>query len=169
MRRGVCRWAGRRRSFDAGGGGAVWVSDDGLTFRPEWTQRGFDRIPAYFPEFDPHRVARVYGGDPKFERPKVLTINGSPAYLYATSGCNVTGGPRTVSHVLKVDLQPGDGPLMQLARGGAFRGADEAIRGAALDAIRGVKDWMDGRMINSAATDAPLEFWWRLFNYPARD
>ena len=98
------------------GAGAPWVSDDGVTFRPEWTQLGFDRIPAYFPDFDPHRVARVYGGDPKFERPKILTINGSPAYLYATSGWNVTGGSRTVSHVLKVDLQPGDGPLAQLAR-----------------------------------------------------
>ncbi|MCX6621258.1 MAG: hypothetical protein NTY38_09285 [Acidobacteria bacterium] len=36
--------------------------------------------------------------------------------MYATSGWNVTGGSRTVSHVLKVNLQPGDDPLALLGR-----------------------------------------------------
>ncbi len=93
------------------GGGALWVSDDGIAFNPQRTQLGFDRIPAYFSDFDPQRVTKVYGGDPKLERPKILVIDGKPAYLYATSGWNVTGGTRTVSHVLKIELQPGDGPL----------------------------------------------------------
>ncbi len=93
------------------GGGALWVSDDGIHFKPEWTQLGFDLIPRYYPAYDPARVKQVYGGDPKFERPKVLCIAGRPAWLYAPSGWNVTGGQRTVSHVLKVNLQPGDGPL----------------------------------------------------------
>lgn len=93
------------------GGGALWVSDDGIHFRSEWTQLGFDLIPHYYPNYDPARVKKVYGGDPKFERPKVLCVEGRPAWLYAPSGWNVTGGPRTVSHVLKVNLQPGDGPL----------------------------------------------------------
>lgn len=53
----------------------------------------------------------VDGGDPKFERPKVLSLNGRPAWLYAPSGWNVTGTDRTVVHVLRVDLNPGDGPL----------------------------------------------------------
>lgn len=26
------------------GGGALWVSDDGIQFKPEWTQVGFDLI-----------------------------------------------------------------------------------------------------------------------------
>jgi hypothetical protein len=56
-------------------------------------------------------VKRVYGGAPKFERPKVLCLDGRPAWLYAPSGWNVTGGQRTVSHVLKINLKPGDGPL----------------------------------------------------------
>lgn len=93
------------------GGGALLVSDDGVHFNPEWTQLGFDRIPAYYAGYDPGRVKKVYGGDPKFERPKVLCLDGRPAWLYAPSGWNVTGGQRTVNHVLKVNLKPGDGPL----------------------------------------------------------
>jgi len=93
------------------GGGALWVSEDGIHFKPEWTQLGFDLIPRYYADYDPARVIRVYGSDPKFERPKVLCLGGRPAWLYAPSGWNVTGGQRTVSHVLKINLQPGDGPL----------------------------------------------------------
>lgn len=93
------------------GGGALWVSDDGIHFKPEWTQLGFALIPRYFAGYDPARVKKVYGGDPKFERPKVLCVDGRPAWLFAPSGWNVTGGQRTVSHVLKINLQPGDGPL----------------------------------------------------------
>ena len=92
------------------GGGALWVSDDGVHFNPEWTQLGFDLIPRYYAGYEPDRVKRVYGGDPKFERPKVLCLDGKPAWLYAPSGWNVTGGRRTVSHVLRINLQPGDGP-----------------------------------------------------------
>lgn len=98
------------------GGGALWVSGDGVHFRPEWTQLAYDRIPAYYSGFEEGRVRRVYGGDPKFERPKVLAIDSKPAYLYATSGWNVTGGARTVSHVLQVNLGREDGPLAPMPR-----------------------------------------------------
>jgi alpha-L-fucosidase 2 len=94
------------------GGGALWVSDDGVRFRPEWTQLGFDRIPAYYSGYQEGRVKKIYGNrDPKLERPQMLMIDGRPAYLYATAGFNVTGGERTVLHVLKVDLRAGDSPL----------------------------------------------------------
>jgi hypothetical protein len=93
------------------GGGALWVSDDGVHFKPEWTQLGFDLIPRYYAGYNPARVKKIYGGDPKFERPKVLCLEGRPAWLYAPSGWNVTGGQRTVSHMLRINLQPGDGPL----------------------------------------------------------
>jgi hypothetical protein len=96
------------------GGGALWVSDDGIHFNPEWTQLGFDRIPRYYASYDPARVKKVYGGDPKFERPKVLCVEGRPAWLYAPSGWNITGGQRTVGHVLRIHLEPGDGPLSGL-------------------------------------------------------
>ncbi|MCP4645029.1 MAG: hypothetical protein GY851_31595 [bacterium] len=94
------------------GGGALWVSDDGLHFDPAHTQAAYDRIPAYHPGYDPKNVTKIYGTDPKLERPKILMIDGKPAYLYAPSGWNVTGGSRTVCHVLRIDLEPGDGPLV---------------------------------------------------------
>ena len=93
------------------GGGALWVSDDGIHFQPQWTQLGFELIPRYFAGYDPARVKKVYGGDPKFQRPKVLCVDDRPAWLYVPSGWNVTGGQRTVSHVLKINLKPDDGPL----------------------------------------------------------
>ncbi|MCP5515943.1 MAG: hypothetical protein H7A45_01645 [Verrucomicrobiales bacterium] len=96
------------------GGGILWVSADGRTFDPAWTQTGFDRIPGLYANYRPERVTRVYGGDPKFERPKILMRAGRPAYLYAPSGWNVTGGARTVVHVLRVRLGPDDGPLTGL-------------------------------------------------------
>ena len=77
----------------------------------ETTRQIMQRLPA---AYDPARVKQVYGGDPKFERPKVLCIAGRPAWLYAPSGWNVTGGQRTVNHVLKIALRSGDGPLSGL-------------------------------------------------------
>jgi len=93
------------------GGGALWVSDNGLLFNPAWTQSAYQRIPAYYHDYDATKVKRIYGSDPKLERPKLLMENGAPAWLYAPSGLNVTGGERTVIHALKVNLKPGDGPL----------------------------------------------------------
>ena len=48
---------------------------------------------------------KIYGNDPKLERPKVLTINNVPAYLYAPSGWNIFGGDRCVVHVLKINAE----------------------------------------------------------------
>jgi hypothetical protein len=93
------------------GGGALWVSDDGKRFDPRFVQLGYDRIPAYFDRFDPAKIRKVYGRDPKIERPKVLSIDGKPAYLYGTSGWAVHGGPRIVNYVLRIHLPPAAGPL----------------------------------------------------------
>lgn len=96
------------------GGGVLWVSEDGINFRLDWTQRGFDLIPRYYGAYCAANVKKIYGSDPKFERPKVLCLDGRPAWFYAPSGWNVTGEQRTVSHVLKIELKSGDGPLSGL-------------------------------------------------------
>jgi hypothetical protein len=93
------------------GGGALWVSEDGMKFDPAWTQLGYDRIPAYYKNYDPNKGRRVYGGDPKLERPKVLMISGRPAYLYAPSGWAVHGGERTACYVLRIKLPEDAGPI----------------------------------------------------------
>jgi hypothetical protein len=88
------------------GGGALWVSGDGLKFNPDWTQLGYARIPAYFKGYDPRKTKRVYGRGPKLERSKVLLIDDQPAYLYAPSGWAVHGGPRPADRVLCAADQP---------------------------------------------------------------
>ena len=86
------------------GGGTLWKSKDGITFKLEDATIAYDRLPVYYKDFDEKKVTKIYGLDPKLERPKVLMINGRPAYLYGPSGWNILGGERTVSHVLKIDL-----------------------------------------------------------------
>jgi hypothetical protein len=93
------------------GGGALWVSDDGLSFNPAWTQLGYYRVPHYRPDIDLNRVKRVYGAHPKLERPKVLLIDGEPSYLFAPSGWALHGGDRTANYVLKIDLPDDAGPV----------------------------------------------------------
>ena len=99
------------------GGGALWVSEDGMKFNPAWTQLGYDRIPAYYKEYDAQKVRRVYGRAAKLERPKVLMIDNQPAYLYAPSGWAVHGGSRTVSYVLRINLPDDAGPVPSTAKG----------------------------------------------------
>ena len=86
------------------GGGTLWKSKDGITFDLKDARLGYDRIPAYYTAYDPTKVVKIYGPDPKLERPKVLMIDGQPAYLYAPGGWNIFSGDRTVCHVLKINL-----------------------------------------------------------------
>ncbi len=88
------------------GGGTLWKSKDGITFDLRDATIGYDRIPAYYPEYDPAKVVKIYGPDPKLERPKILMIDGRPAYLFGPSGWNIYGDDRTVCHVLKINWEP---------------------------------------------------------------
>ena len=85
------------------GGGTLWKSKDGLTFDLKDATVGYDRLPSYYKDYDPAKVVKIYGADPKLERPKILMIDGKPAYLYGPSGWNLFGGNRTVGHVLKIN------------------------------------------------------------------
>jgi alpha-L-fucosidase 2 len=93
------------------GGGALWISSDGTTCDPALTQVGYDMLWRYYPDYDPAKVTKIYGGQSKIERPKVLMINGAPAYLYGTSGHEITGRPRTVNYVLKINLPDDASPI----------------------------------------------------------
>ena len=90
---------------------ALWVSEDGIRFKPEWTQLGMRLFPDYLRDHDPARVKRVYGNRPKAERPKVLCVDGRPAWLYVASGWIYDGWPRCETHVFKINLPEGAGPL----------------------------------------------------------
>jgi hypothetical protein len=84
------------------GGGILWTSDDGIHF--DTYQKGFHQINGYT-DLDMSKVAVHYGPQnrdySKFERPQVLLIDDSPAYLYVPSGHNIYGGDCTISYVLK--------------------------------------------------------------------
>jgi hypothetical protein len=93
------------------GGGALWVSDDGKQFDPQQIQVAYDRIPQYVPSIDLDNIRKVYGPDPKIERPKILTLDEEPRYLYGPSGWVVHGGSRTANYVLRIQLPEDAGPL----------------------------------------------------------
>ncbi|MFC2117163.1 glycoside hydrolase family protein [Bacteroidota bacterium] len=84
------------------GGGILWESTDGINFNLEKASIAYDLIPAYYKEYSSENVKKIYGPDPKFERPKILMIDGTPAYFFAPSGWNVEGKDRTVCHILKI-------------------------------------------------------------------
>ena len=88
------------------GGGTLWKSKDGLTFNLEDATIGYDVISAYYSDYELEKIVKIYGGFPKLmERPKILMIDGKPAYLYGPSGWNYFGGERVVCHVLKINLK----------------------------------------------------------------
>ncbi|MCK5000631.1 MAG: glycoside hydrolase family protein, partial [Anaerohalosphaera sp.] len=93
------------------GGGALWISDDGKTCDPSLTQVGYDNLWRYYPNYDPKKLTKVYGSQTKIERPKILMIDGKPAYLYGPSGIEMTGQKRTVNYVLKINLPENASPL----------------------------------------------------------
>lgn len=84
------------------GGGTLWKSQDGKSFKLEEATIGYDRLPAYYPEYDESRAVKIYGADPKLERPKILMVDDRPAYLYGPGGWNIFGGQRTAGHVFKI-------------------------------------------------------------------
>lgn len=85
------------------GGGTLWKSEDGIHFRIEDATIGYQRLPYYDAGYDEEKVVKIYGADPKLERPKILMQNGRPTYLYGPSGWNIYGGDRTVVHVFKIN------------------------------------------------------------------
>ncbi len=89
------------------GGGALWVSEDGRRFRLEDVRLGYDLIPRYYEGQMPSKMHRIYGGAPKLERPKVLVIDGRPAWLYAPSGWTFHSGERTAAYQLRLIIPEG--------------------------------------------------------------
>jgi len=87
------------------GGGTLWKSKDGFTFKIEEATIGYNKLTSYYKEYDAKKVVKIYGSEPKLERPKILMISNAPAYLYGPSGWNIFGGERTVGHVFKINLE----------------------------------------------------------------
>ena len=84
------------------GGGLLWVSEDGMTFKPE-PLSGFHNCQNYYLEGKvPEGANSRYGKRVKFERPQLLMdANDEPEYLYCPSGVALDGSDGTNSYVLK--------------------------------------------------------------------
>ena len=57
--------------------------------------------PEMFPDQDFSHGTQVYGAN-KFERPKILSIDNIPSYMFLPSGFNDEGDQRTVLHAFKI-------------------------------------------------------------------
>ena len=64
-------------------------------------------LPKMVPEQDFSKGKHVYGPK-KFERPKILTINGVPSYMFLPSGFNAKGDNWTVLHGFKIKRARGN-------------------------------------------------------------
>lgn len=84
------------------GGGILWSSDDWSRFNINNTELAYNTIPGYFTNYNRKKATKIYGNSPKFERPKILMIDGEPSYLFAPSGWNVEGESRSVCYILKI-------------------------------------------------------------------
>ena len=76
-----------------------------MNFSLETSSLAYNLIPTYYKEYSLDNVKKIYGPDPKFERPKILMIDDAPAYFFAPSGWNVEGKDRTVCHILKINKE----------------------------------------------------------------
>ncbi len=84
---------------------AMFVSEDGLSFPFDKASLAVDLIPAYYKSYDPSRVKIWWepGFPNRFEAPRVMTIEGRPAYFLASSGTNVDGGSTTSSYLMRIE------------------------------------------------------------------
>jgi hypothetical protein len=80
------------------GGILLFESDDGLVFPFDKVRLAADVIPAYFKGWDPKRATFQGSYNAKFEAPRLLWIDGRPAYFVGSSGTNVGGGDARCSH-----------------------------------------------------------------------
>lgn len=82
------------------GGGLLWVSDDGLRFR-EKPLHAFHPLRSYLKDGVPKGARMHYGGETKFERPQMLTIDGKPSCMFLPSGTSLDGDSGTDVHLLR--------------------------------------------------------------------
>lgn len=91
------------RSKGSSGGGLLWKSKTGLFFDAKNTTRAYEDL-AHYVGKKSLADAKVYRGknDGHLERPQVLSIDGSPAYLYLATGVSTTPGCGSSSHVFRI-------------------------------------------------------------------
>ncbi len=89
-----------------GGGGLLWVSEDGMEFDYEKTVLGYHHLDHYIGK-DKATKLKLYRHSQKgqLERPQVLYIDGVPSYLYMATGLGFPSPYGTCSYVFRMTLE----------------------------------------------------------------
>jgi hypothetical protein len=86
-----------------GGGGLLWVSDDGMEFDYEKAVLGFHHLDHYIGKEEAAKLKNYRGSkEGHLERPQVLFIDGKPAYLYMATGLGLPEPYGSCSYVFKM-------------------------------------------------------------------
>ncbi len=86
-----------------GGGGLLWVSDDGMQFDYEKTCLGFHHLFHYLGKETTSKLKKYRGNQQgHLERPQVLFINGKPSYLYLATGLGFPAPYGSCSYVFRM-------------------------------------------------------------------
>lgn len=89
-----------------GGGGVLWVSDDGMEFDYDKTVLGFHHLDHYIGTEAAGKL-EAYRGSKQghLERPQMLFIDGEPAYVYMATGLGVPAPYGSCSYIFKLALE----------------------------------------------------------------
>lgn len=79
--------------------GLLWSSADGLEF--DSPVLGYGTLDSYLSQDQLDKAS--YHRAKTFERPQLLTQDGTPTYLFAASGVNITGGRGSCSYRFRAD------------------------------------------------------------------
>jgi hypothetical protein len=90
-----------------GGGGLLWVSDDGMEFDYDKAILGFHHLDHYIGKEEAAKLVPYRGtSEGHLERPQVLFIDGKPTHLYLASGLGFPAPFGSASYVFKMSLEP---------------------------------------------------------------
>lgn len=90
-----------------GGGGLLWVSDDGMAFDFEKAVLGFHHLDQYIGKKEAAKLKNYRGSkEGHLERPQILFIDEKPAYLYLATGLGFPAPYGSCSYVFKMTFTP---------------------------------------------------------------
>jgi hypothetical protein len=89
-----------------GGGGLLWISEDGMSFDYEKTVIGFHHLDHYIGKEEATKGFTYRGTNHgHLERPQILFIDGKPTYLYAASGHGLPAPYGSCSYVFRITFK----------------------------------------------------------------
>jgi hypothetical protein len=96
----VCLLTTDNHGMIENGGGLLWTSADGISFRPS-PMKAFHHFKRHYLNGSvPEGARHHYTNSLKFERPQLLMVDGEPRFLYVPSGTATDGSDGTNNYLL---------------------------------------------------------------------